>query len=171
MNNRGVVVETVLIYVLAATILLFVPNPVSTATGIGVRPNKTVQTEKVELIKDKEGNPIALRTIIRHDDIQQKATLWEWLGSLPIFVLILMVLGGIFPPVAAILLRLRGVWKSAFKNQYNGLKNLEDKTVICRKCGDAVTIDTKEFVFDNVEKKLDVRDKVLQERVRTELTK
>ncbi len=169
--NRGVVAETVLVYVLIGVIALFVPNPVSTAVGIGNRPNKTVYTEKETLIYDKEGVPIAHRNIVSNEDIQQKPSFFEWLMSLPIFVLVLMFLGVIFPPVAIFLARLRSVWKSAFKNTYNGLKDLQDTTVICRKCGDAVTIDTKEKVFDGIEKKQDNRDKILQEKVRTELTK
>ena len=171
-TNRGeITTVAVLIGVVIGIFALFVPNQVSTALGIGNRQNKIVQTEKVELINDKAGIPIAYRTITKNSDIQQKVTFWEWLMSLPILVLILMGLGVIFPPVAAVLLRLRSVWKSAFKNQFNGLKHLPDTTVICRKCGDIVTIDTKEKVFDSITKKMDNRDQVLQEKVRTELTK
>ena len=170
-NNRGVVAETLLVYVLIGMFALFVPNPISTATGIGQRPNKTVYTEKVELIKDKDGNPIAMKTTMNNQDIQQKPSFFEWLMSLPILVLVLMFLGVIFPPVSIFLAHLRSVWKTAFKNTYDGLRSLKDTTVICRKCGDSVTIDTKEHVFDGVEKKHDHRDKVLLEKVRTELIK
>lgn len=169
--NRGVVAETILIYVIVGILALFVPNPISNAVGVGVRPNKTVKVDKTELIYDKEGVPVAYRHISSDEDIQQKVSFWEWLMSLPIFVLFLMFMGVIFPPVAIVLAKIRATWKSAFKNTYNGLRNLADKTVICRKCGDTVTIDTKEFVFDNIEKKQDNRDKILQEKVRTELTK
>ena len=103
LNNRGIVVETVLVYVLIGMVLLFVPNPISNVAGVGVRPNKTVYTEKVEFIKDSEGNPIATKTTVRNDDIQQKVTFWEWLTSLPIFVLFLMSLGVVFPPIALFL--------------------------------------------------------------------
>ena len=170
-KNRGIVEETLLVYIVIGVIALFVPNPISNAVGIGNRQNKIVQTDKVTLINDKDGNPIAYRQVTSDSDIQQTITFWEWLRSLPIFVLFLMGSGVVFPVVAAVLLQIRGAWKSAFKNTYNGLKNLTDKTVVCRKCGDNVTIDTKEFVFDNIEKKQDVRDKVLQEKVRTELIK
>lgn len=171
MNNKGIVAETLLIYVLIGTILVYVPNPISNVLGIGNRQNKVVQTDTTTLINDKDGVPIAYRKITKSADTQQTITFWEWLRSLPIFVLFLMGLGVVFPPVAAILMRLRGVWKNAFKNQFNGLKTLPDTTVICRKCGDAVTIDTKEHVFKNTERKMDKRDIVLQERVRTELVK
>jgi len=170
-NSRGVAAETLLIYIVIGVIALFVPNPVSTSIGIGNRQNKIVQTDTTTLINDKDGIPIAYRNIRKDSDTQQKITFWEWLISLPMFVLILMALGVIFPPVAMVFARLRGVWKTAFKNQFNGLKTLPDTTVICRKCGDTVTIDTKEKVFDNIVKKMDNRDQVLQERVRTELVK
>jgi len=170
-TRNGVAAETLLVYVLLGVIAFFVPNPISNAVGLGNRQNKVVQTEKVTLINDKDGIPIAYKTVTNQSDTQQKVTFLEWLTALPVFVLFLMFMGVIFPPIALVLARLRGVWKSAFKNTYNGLRNLQDKTVVCRKCGDTVTIDTKEFVFDNIEKKQDNRDKILQERVRTELTK
>lgn len=170
-TNRGIVAETLLIYVVIGIIALFVPNPISNAVGVGNRQNKIVQTDKVTLINDKDGVPIAYRTITSNSDTQQKVTFWEWLKSLPVLALLLMFLGVLFPPVALVLARLRGIWKSAFKNTYNGLKNLRDTTVICRKCGDTVTVDTKEKVFDEIERKQDNRDKVLQEKVRTELIK
>ena len=170
-KERGVVAETLLIYIVVGLVAFFVPNPISNAVGLGNRQNKIVQTDKVTLINDKDGTPIAYRQITSQSDIQQSVTFWEWLRSLPVFVLFLMLMGIIFPPIAALLIKLRGVWKSAFKNTYNGLKELRDTTVICRKCGDPVTIDTKEKVFDDIERKLDNRDKVLQEKVRTELTK
>lgn len=169
MRNKKGVADVILLYVIAGLILFFVPNPISNAVGVGVRPNKTVETDTVTLINDKDGVPIAYRRVTQNNEIQQKVTFWEWLMSLPIFVLFLMAMGTIFPFVATILLRLRSVWKNAFKNQFDGLRNLKDTTVVCRKCGDSVTIDTKEHVFEGIEKKLDKRDKVLQEVVRTEL--
>jgi len=171
MNRRGLAETAILVYVIIGLIAFFVPNPISTAVGLGNRQNKIVQTDKVTLINDKDGVPIAYRTVSSNSDTQQKITFWEWLASLPVFVLFLMGMGIIFPPIAMIFAKLRSVWKNAFKNQYHGLSLLPDQTVICRKCGDTVTIDTKEFVFDKVEKKMDKRDKVLEEKVRTELVK
>ena len=170
-TNRGVVAETILVYVIVGMLALFVPNPVSSAFGVGIRPNKTIKVDKTELIYDKEGVPIAYRHISSDEDIQQKVTFWEWLRSLPMLALILMVLGAIFPPIALVLVRLWRSWRGAFKNTYDGLRSLRDTTVICRKCGDSVTIDTKEWVFNGVELKQDKRDKILQEKVRTELVK
>ena len=79
--------------------LFFVPNPVSSAVGIGIRPNKVV--EKVELIKDAQGNPVAYKTT--SSDIQQHVGFFEWLRSLPVLVLVLMGAGIIFPPLALFL--------------------------------------------------------------------
>lgn len=101
MNRRGFAEVALLLWVLAGVVLFFVPNPVSSSLGIGIRPNKTVQTEKVDLIKDKEGNPIALRTITSNQDIQQHVTLWEQVRSLPVLFLILMGLGIISVPSMA----------------------------------------------------------------------
>ena len=171
LNKKGFAEVAVLVYVIVGLVMFFVPNPVSTSLGIGNRQNKIVQTDKVTLINDKDGVPIAYRQITDNRDEQQKISFWEWLRSLPIFVLVLMFLGTIFPPVAMVFAKLRSVWKNAFKNTFDGLAHLKDTTVICRKCGDPVTIDTKEHVFDGIEKKLDKRDKKLQEVVRTELVK
>lgn len=88
--------------------MFFVPNPVSSSLGVGIRPNKTVYREKVELIKNEEGCPIATKTTISDDDIQQRVGFWEWLRSLPVFVLLLMGAGVIFPPIALIL---NGLWQ------------------------------------------------------------
>ena len=102
-TNRGVTEAALLVYVIAGLALLFVPNPVSNLVGVGVRPNKTVYTEKVELIKDKDGNPIATKTTVSDKDIQQRVTFLEWLSSLPALVIILMGLGVVFPPVSLFL--------------------------------------------------------------------
>ena len=83
MNRKGIAEVAILLYVIAGLALLFIPNPVSNAIGIGIRPNKTVQTDKVTLINDKDGNPIAYRQVMLNDDIQQRVSFWEWLRSLP----------------------------------------------------------------------------------------
>lgn len=106
LNKKGIVAETLLVYIIVAGALLFIQNPISSALGVGVRPNKTSHVEKVQLINDGHGNIVATKTIVKDDDIQQRITLWEWLKSLPIFVLILMGLGVVFPPLALILGRL-----------------------------------------------------------------
>lgn len=106
MKNKGVVETVILYYVIAFMALLFVPNPVSNAVGIGNRQNKIVQTDKVTLINDEKGMPIAYRQVTNQSDLQQHVTFWEWLKSLPVFVLFLMIMGLIFPPVALVLARL-----------------------------------------------------------------
>jgi len=118
-TNRGVVAETLLIYVIVGMIALFVPNPISNAVGLGNRQNKIVQTDKVTLINDKDGNPIAYRQVTSDSDLQQKQTFWEWLGSLPAFVLILMLLGIVFPPVSLFLGKI-----------YSGLKKETKKIIV-----------------------------------------
>jgi len=103
-NKRGeLATATLLIYVIGALVLFFVPNKLSTSLGVGNRQNKIVQTEKVELIKDKEGNPIAYKTTTSDSDQQQQIGFLEWLTSLPFLVLFLMGLGVVFPPVSLFL--------------------------------------------------------------------
>src|SRR3990167_6468169 len=114
-KNRGIVAETLLVYIVIGVIALFVPNPISNAVGIGNRQNKIVQTDKVTLINDKDGNPIAYRQVTSDQDLQQHITFWEWLSSLPIFVLFLMGMGLIFPPVALVLGRLWATLKKETK--------------------------------------------------------
>ena len=112
-SKRGVIAETILYYVLAGVILFFVPNPISNAVGIGNRQNKIVQTDRVTLINDENGVPIAYRQVTDSRDEQQSITFWEWLRSLPIFVLFLMAMGIIFPPVSLVLGKL---WSGLKKN-------------------------------------------------------
>ena len=103
MKNKGFAEVTLLLYVLGAVVLFFVPNPLSSAVGVGIRPNKTVQTDKVTLINDKDGNPIAYRQVTADNEIQQHVGFWEWLRSLPALVVLLMGLGVVFPPVSIFL--------------------------------------------------------------------
>ena len=131
-NNKGLAEVAVLVYVIVGLVALFVPNPISSAVGVGIRPNKTVQTDTVTLINDKDGVPIAYRRITANNEIQQKVTFWEWLFSLPIFVLFLMAMGVIFPPVALVLGRLWTVLKGETKKIVVGvdkaLDNMTDST-------------------------------------------
>src|SRR3990167_449114 len=118
-NNRGFTEVAVLIYVIAGLTLLFVPNPISSAVGVGIRPNKTIQTEKIELIKDSKGNPIAYKTTTSNKDIQQRVGFFEWLRSLPILVILLMGSGVIFPPISLFL-----------NNLYRGIETDTKKIVV-----------------------------------------
>jgi hypothetical protein len=102
-NKKGIAETVLLLYFLGAVVLFFVPNPVSSSIGVGIRPNKTVQTDKVTLINDKDGNPIAYRRITADNEIQQRVGFFEWLRSLPALVIILMGLGVVFPPVSLFL--------------------------------------------------------------------
>lgn len=102
-SRRGFTEVALLVYIIAGMALFFVPNPVSSSLGIGIRPNKTVQSEKVELIKDEQGVPIAYKTTVLDQEVQQKVGFFEWLRSLPFLVLLLMGLGIVFPPVSVVL--------------------------------------------------------------------
>lgn len=117
-NHKGIAEVALLAYVILGLTLLFVPNPLSSSLGVGIRPNKTVQVEKVELLVDKQGNPIKaqdgtymIRRSVMDNDIQQHVGFWEWLRSLPILVILLMGLGVVFPPLSIFL-----------GNIYKGLK-------------------------------------------------
>ncbi len=101
-NNKGFIsVVMLLALTLAGVLVLFVPNnPVGNLLGVTQKPNKIVQTEKVELIKDAQGVPIAYKTTTSDKDIQQHVGIFEQLRSLPILYLILMGLGIGFPGIA-----------------------------------------------------------------------
>mgnify|MGYP001562064964 CR=1 FL=1 len=75
-----------------------------------------------------------------------------------------------FPAAAAIVFaRLRHVWRNAFKNTVEGVRSIKDKIVICKKCGDTVTIDAYEHVATAIETKQDKRDKVLVDKIKMQL--
>lgn len=109
LNQKGLAEIALLGYVIGALILFFVPNPVSSAVGIGIRPNKTVEkastSQKVEFVKrDLIGRPVAepdgsylTRTTVEESmssvDKQQKVSLWEQLRNLPVIYLILIFFG------------------------------------------------------------------------------
>lgn len=109
LNSRGIVAETLLLYVLGAVVLFFVPNPVSQAVGVGVKPNKTVQTQSKEqkvdfLKKDLMGRPVAesdgsylIGTTTTNktsdEDIQQHQTLFDQFKALPGLFMLLVILG------------------------------------------------------------------------------
>ena len=77
-NYKGIAETVLLLWIIVGLTLFFVPNPVSKVVGVGIQPNKTI--ERVELIKDKEGVPIAYRTTITEQ--QQKPTFMQGLLNL-----------------------------------------------------------------------------------------
>jgi len=158
-NQKGIVVATVLYIIIAAMALLFIPNPISSSVGVGIRPNKTVQTEKVELITDKAGNPVAYKTTTSDQDIQQHVTFWEWLKSLPILVLILMGLGLAFPVVGV---WFNSIWSKAVA-EYNELTGETKKIVVSIKAGLATIQDpvVKQNFLDALSKQQDSSTKDL----------
>lgn len=155
-NRKGFTEVVLLLYVIGGLLLFFVPNPVSSSIGIGIKPNKTVQTEKVDLIKDAQGNPIAIRTVTRNDDIQQHVTLWEWLRSLPVIVIVLMGFGVVFPPITIVLAKLWSGLKTETKNIVvsidHALDNINDPVV-------------KKSLKDNMSKIQDSSTKKLVNRI------
>jgi len=119
-NQKGFAEVVVLYVVIAGLVALFVPNPISSSLGVGIRPNKTVQTqvskERIELLKDKDGNVIATKTYTDDStsdiDKQQRVSIWEQLRSLPILFMLLTGAGVIFPVVGVRLFALyRGIKK------------------------------------------------------------
>ena len=143
-NNKGVAEVAILYGIIIVLGLLFVPNPVSQATGIGVKPNKTVQKEntyeKVELLKDEKGNPVLadngafLATRVGGSyssdiDKQQHTTLWQSFIALPRLFLILVILAIFgFPPAVFVITKLKSTVTS-WLNKYNDLKT-ESKRIV-----------------------------------------
>ncbi len=110
-NNKGFVEATILYFVVAGLFLLFVPNPISSSVGLGIKPNKTVQTtthtEKLVPVASimVDGKEVPQYKVVADDktsdqDIQQHVGFWEWLRSLPVLVLLLMGAGIVFPGIS-----------------------------------------------------------------------
>lgn len=190
LNNKGFTGVEVLAVALGIFVIgTLVPqiNPLNWFKEAG-RPNTETKdyntTEKVKtplFYEGKEGTEVAYKEEIRTSkgkDVFIHKLTWNqkfanWMGNLSGFGLIgfiLAIAAGWISPIA-IFARLRYVWKSAFKNQTKGLKNIKDTIVQCRDCKSQVTIDTKKEAFEDVEAKMDKRDIVLQEVVKTELAK
>lgn len=124
-NQKGFGVIEVLLGVIIIGGLLFVQNPVSSALGVGVRPNKTVEKsyEKIELLTDKKGNPILaddgaflgkVSGGTSNVDKQQRVTLLEQIRALPGLFLILSVLGAASVPGFGFMRWLNGRIKKRF---------------------------------------------------------
>ena len=122
-NNKGLAEVAVLYVVIAGLFALFVPNPISASLGVGIRPNKTIEKqydkERVELLKDKDGNIVAVKTKTEGGtsnlDKQQGVSLWEQLRSLPVLFMLLIAFGVLFPVFGA---RLWAVYKGAKKELF-----------------------------------------------------
>ena len=155
-NNKGIAEVALLAYVIVGLILFFVPNPVSSSLGVGIRPNKTVQSEKVELIKDAQGVPIAYKTTVLDKEVQQRVGFFEWLRSLPALVIILMGLGVVFPPLSLFLGNIYRKLQSDTKKIVVGV----DKALA--KVSDPVT---KQTIFDEMEKVQDTSTKNLVDKI------
>lgn len=137
-SEKGLAEIGILVSVIVGMFLLFVPNPVSNVTGIGVRPNKTVEQrqayEKVEILKDEKGNPVLAadgsymvtkKGIEQNfsDDKQQRVGFLESIMSLPRLVMLGIILAIIFP-ASGIGIFMRGV----LRNVKNGLGTLRGQT-------------------------------------------
>lgn len=154
-NNKGIAEVALLAYVIAGLVLLFVPNPVSNTLGVGIRPNKTEHTEKLVPVQIN-GKEVMFKTVTTDNDIQQHITFWEWLRSLPLFVLFLMGLGIIFPPISLFL-----------SNLYRSLKNETKKIVVgVDKALDKVNDPaTKQIIYDEMDKVQDSSTKNLVDKI------
>ena len=156
MRNRGIAEVVLLVWVIAGLFVLFVPNPISKAVGVGVQPNKISHSEKVEFIKDKDGNPIATRTVVTDSDVQQKVGFWEWLRSLPGLVILLMLLGIVFPPISVFL-----------ANAKNALMRDTKKIIVGvdRAMDNVTDSNIKKIIYDEMAKVQDTSTKSLVDKV------
>lgn len=131
-NQKGFAEVAVLYAVIAIGALLFVKNPISSALGVGVQPNKIVErqtsNQRIELIKDDKGCPIAIKTYenesVSNADTQQRISLWEQIRSLPVFIFTLVILGMFFPPFGLFLTMLWRRAKGAFNNIHGDTKKI-----------------------------------------------
>ena len=175
MNRSGETLTIVLIAV--ASFFILGINPINYFKEAS-RPNtetkaaKSTESIKTPLFYGPENNPkVAYQEIKRTSDTKDmfihKQTLGQkiagWIAGLSggaiVALLVAIFVLGITP--AAIFAWLRSGWKSAFRNTVAGIKSITDTTVICRKCGDAVTIDTKAHALKAIETKQDKSDKIL----------
>ena len=162
-NSRGLAEVAILTYVIIGLALLFVPNPLSSSLGMGIRPNKTVQVEKVELLVDKKGAPIKaedgtymIKRSLSDTDTQQHVGFFEWLRSLPILMLLLMGSGVIFPGVSLFLHRARTTLmadtKKIIVSVDQAMDNISDQA-------------TKKIIYDEFAKTQDTSTKNLVDKI------
>lgn len=121
-GNKGFTEVAVLVTIIAGMFLLFVPNPVSKVVGVGVKPNTVVQkeslVEKVDLLKDKDGNIIGTKTVTETGESTADKQPKSWLDSLlalPRLWLLLMILGCFVPGVAGFMHMINRKLASAYK--------------------------------------------------------
>lgn len=181
MRNRKGETLTILLVVFAGLFALGI-NPINYFKEAS-RPNtetksaKSMERIKTPVFYGPVNNPkVAYQDIERTSDTKDvfihKQTLGQkiagWIAGLSggaiILILIAVFVLGISPTV--IMGWIKGGWKSAFKNTVAGIKNIKDTTVICRKCGDPVTIDTKAHALVFIEQKQDEKDKVKVDEIK-----
>lgn len=158
-NQKGFGVVEVLIGVIIVGGLLFIQNPISTTLGMGVKPNKTIQSKETILIKDDKGVPYAYQTTITDKDIQQKVTVWEQLKSLPVLWLILMFAGVFFAPISIFMGWINGRLKAGFKQIVSGIE--EAKKVLPK--------DSVDLLETNLSKKMDTPAKAEVKKIKVTL--
>lgn len=114
-NQKGEIITAVAVTLAIIFGLVFIPNDLSKATGLQNKQNKLVQTktEKIELLKDEDGQPIRSAEggyLVKRmentsdKDEQQQVTLWERVVALPFVLMLLCGLGVAFPFIGAHLL-------------------------------------------------------------------
>ena len=146
-NQKGFIDPFTLLAVFTVVgALLFIPNPVSSSLGIGIRPNKTVQAESTtqtlvpakadgETLYYKDGSvAMVSQTVYKHKDLdlQQKVSLWEQFRSLPILWLILSLLGAAGVPALGFMVKFNKGVKNKFLELTEHHEELEGevKTII-----------------------------------------
>lgn len=161
LNKKGFVIEGAALVIIGILSLFIIPqNPISSALNIGIRPNKTIESkiEKVDLLKDSQGNIIGTKTTTSSSqrETQDHVTFWEWLRSLPIFAVLLMGLGVVFPPVALFLGRL-----------WSGLKRETKKIVVSvdKALDNIHDKDTKESILKDMSSVQDTSTKKLVDKI------
>lgn len=176
---------TVLIILIAGAFLLLGPKiPDLSKIFTGEKPqqkaswsNETVTHTPIILRKDDDA---VLATKTEHtfnsgtDERPVKLTVadrvvrfFEGLGWWAIlFIVISLLLGGW--PIVMLINGYRAM-KSALKNTISGIRKVSDTTVICRKCGDTVVVDSYATVVASLDAKQDKKDKVLIDKLKSEL--
>lgn len=154
-NYKGIAETVLLLWIIVGLTLFFVPNPVSKVVGVGIQPNKTI--ERVELIKDKEGVPIAYRTTITEQ--QQKPTLMQSLLNLPRLWLLFMFAGIFFPPIAGVMAWVNRGLKTGLKQIVVGVE--EARKLLPKESSDILDA--------NLSKKMDTSVKTAVKKIKVKL--
>ena len=134
-NQKGFAEVAVLYRVIAVLCLLFIPNPLSKAAGIGVKQNTVVQ--KVNHTEDivpvmVNGEQVGFKKVVQESENVSDQAPKSWfdnLMALPRLWLGLMILGIFCPAVGGFMAMLNGKIKTAAQVAYDDLTG-ETKTIV-----------------------------------------